>query len=89
MTNPLFSFLNKNNYILYKCIWSKSEVWNMIKITTTKEVATKYKGMISIMRQIPRTNKVELYMGQSLYNKIVENEKPNDYELVYDTSKDR
>lgn len=61
----------------------------MIKITTTKEVATKYKGMISIMRQIPRTNKVELYMGQSLYNKIVENEKPNDYELVYDTSKDR
>ena len=61
----------------------------MIKLTTTKEVATKYKDIISIMRQIPRTNKVELYMGQSLYNKIVENENPTEYELVYDTSKDR
>lgn len=58
----------------------------MVKLVTTREIANKYKGVISIMRYVPRINKVELYMGKSLYNKIMQNENPKDYELVYDTS---
>lgn len=58
----------------------------MIKIIATGELADKYKGIVSIMRRLPQDNKVELYMGQSLYKKIKDNESPEDYEVVYDSS---
>lgn len=58
----------------------------MVKIISTKEIALKYKGIVSVMRPLPKTGKYELYVGYSLYNKIKSNENPEDIEFVYDTS---
>lgn len=58
----------------------------MVKIIATKELASKYKEVISIMRPLPQSNKVELYMGQPLYQKIKDNENPEEYEVVYDSN---
>lgn len=58
----------------------------MIKIIATEELAEKYTGIVSIMRKLPQDDKVELYMGQSIFKRIKDNEDPQQYEVVYDSS---
>lgn len=61
----------------------------MIKVITTKEVASRYKGTVSVMRHVPRNNNVELYMCRSIFNIIQENESPETYEVVYDSANEK